>query len=80
MATLYIRNVPDALYHRLKERAKLNRRSIAQEVVTLIEDTVDKGKKPTDIWGAMDALRQRIRARYGLFEDSSALIREDRER
>lgn len=33
MATLTIRNLPDELHQRIKERAKKNRRSLNQEVI-----------------------------------------------
>jgi plasmid stability protein len=36
MATLNVKNLPDALYRKLKARAKRERRSIAQEVTTLL--------------------------------------------
>jgi plasmid stability protein len=80
MAILYIRNVPDKLYRKLKEQAKLNRRSIAQEVVTLIQDTIDKKTKRVEVWEEMETLRQRILKKYGRFDDSAVLIREDRGR
>jgi plasmid stability protein len=40
MATLNIKNFPDRLYNRIKRRAGKNRRSIAQEVVQLLDDAV----------------------------------------
>jgi plasmid stability protein len=36
MATLNIKNLPDALYEKLKARAKRERRSVAQEVTGLL--------------------------------------------
>ena len=36
MATLNVKNLPDALYEKLKARAKLDRRSVAQEVTSLL--------------------------------------------
>jgi plasmid stability protein len=38
MATLTIRNVPDELHARLKERARRNRRSLNQEVIAELSD------------------------------------------
>ncbi len=38
MATLNIKNVPDALYRRLQARAKRQRRSVAQEVIRLLTE------------------------------------------
>ena len=40
MATLNIKNLPDALYRTLKKRAEHQRRSIAQEVTQLLADTL----------------------------------------
>lgn len=40
MATLNIKNFPDRLYRRIKQRAGRNRRSIAQEVVQLLDEAV----------------------------------------
>ena len=48
MATLNIKNLPDDLYRRLKERAEQQRRSVAQEV-THILDRVLGGMEPLSI-------------------------------
>jgi plasmid stability protein len=45
MSTLVIKNVPDALHARLKALATRNRRSVTQEVITLIEREVG-GSRP----------------------------------
>ena len=37
MATLYVENIPDDLYSALRKQAKLRRKSIAQEVISLLE-------------------------------------------
>lgn len=36
MATLNVKNLPDSLYQKLKTRAKHERRSVAQEVTSLL--------------------------------------------
>ncbi len=41
MATLNVKNFPPDLYEQLKERAAVERRSIAQQVVHLLEKAVD---------------------------------------
>ena len=38
MATLYVENIPDELYEALRERARQQRKSIAAEVLRLIEE------------------------------------------
>jgi plasmid stability protein len=40
MAKLYVENVPDDLYKALRERARARRRSIAAEVLALLEENV----------------------------------------
>jgi plasmid stability protein len=41
MATLNIKNLPDALYKKLQLRAKKERRSVAQEVTQLLSEALD---------------------------------------
>jgi plasmid stability protein len=40
MATLYVENVPTELYEALRRRARQGRRSIAAEVLSLLEQNV----------------------------------------
>lgn len=40
MATLTIKNIPDELYEKLKMAAKINRRSINNEMIVIIEQAV----------------------------------------
>ena len=40
MATLYVENVPEALYKALRARAKQNHRLIAGEVISILEVSV----------------------------------------
>lgn len=41
VATLNLKNFPDRLYERLKEAARRERRSLAQEVIQLLERAVE---------------------------------------
>ena len=41
MATLNVKNLPDALYRKLKARAKRQRRSVAQEVTVLLTQALE---------------------------------------
>lgn len=50
MATLNIKNFPTALYERLQERAEREHRSVAQEVIHLLE-AVTEAPKPVSILG-----------------------------
>lgn len=40
MPTLYVENVPDELYKALRKRAKSNRKSIAAEVIDLLQRNI----------------------------------------
>lgn len=42
MATLNIKGLPDALYDQLRERARANHRSIAQEVTHILTNVLQK--------------------------------------
>ena len=81
MATLHVENVPDDLYQALRERAKRERRSIAGEVIRILERNV-----PTEaqLERRRDILRrmEEIRAMSPINPGPSAeeLIREDRNR
>jgi hypothetical protein len=44
MATLNIKNFPDALYKKLQARAKRERRSVTQEVTHLLSEAIDASK------------------------------------
>ena len=41
MATLNIKSLPDPLYDRLRERARANHRSIAQEVTHILSEVLE---------------------------------------
>jgi len=43
MAILNIKNLPDGLYERLRQRARRQRRSISGEVVSILEKALDEG-------------------------------------
>ena len=44
MATLNVKNLPDALYRKLQARAKRQRRSVAQEVTQILSDVLEAPK------------------------------------
>jgi plasmid stability protein len=45
MATLNVKNFPDALYRKLQVQAKRERRSVAQEVTRLLTRALDSPKR-----------------------------------
>lgn len=44
MATLNIKNFPDELYERLQERAEEEHRSLAQQVIHLLEESAGRAR------------------------------------
>jgi plasmid stability protein len=45
MAILNVKDLPDALYKKLKARAKRDRRSVAQEVTHLLSEALEAPKR-----------------------------------
>ena len=83
MATLYVENVPDDLYEALRNRARSQRRSIAAEVLSLLEQfipTEKELKRRREVTRKLDQLRFTSRVSDESFPSSEEMIREDRER
>ena len=61
MATITVKNIPDELYERLKLMATANRRSINNEVITLIEQAVEQqAENPYEVLTRVRALREKL--------------------
>ncbi len=75
---LSIKNAPDDLVQRLRERAARNHRSLQGELMAIIEDAVRPGPAPGRL--DLDAFRARIRA-LGLHspDEAAAIVRADRD-
>ena len=41
MATLNVKNLPDSLYRKLRQRARRQHRSVAQEVTKILDDVLE---------------------------------------
>lgn len=78
MGNLLIRNVPEEVVSRLKERARKNKRSLQQELIRILteqmheteEEIIDRIVKQSNKW----------RNNSRQFTDSVLLVREDRKR
>lgn len=46
MATLQVRDIDDSLYNLLKTSAKMQNRSVSQEVITIIQNHLNSTQKP----------------------------------
>jgi plasmid stability protein len=83
MATLYVENVPDALYKALRKRARANRKSIAAEVISLLEQhipTEEELKRRRKAFEGLTRLRALEPLGSGPYQSAEEMIREDRER
>lgn len=47
MATVVVTHIPDALYEKLQQAARLHRRSISREIIACIEQAM--GSQPIDL-------------------------------
>lgn len=77
MATLNIKNFPDRLYRLIKQGASRNRRSIAQEVVHLL-DTAVTGMPRTSLL-ALEGLGKEIWRKALDGKDAADYIAEERD-
>jgi plasmid stability protein len=83
MATLYVENVPDDLYEALRKHAKSQRRSIAAEVVALLEQfypTEKELKRRRAASAKLKELRFTISGSQSQLPSVVEMIREDRDR
>lgn len=83
MATLYVENVPKDLYEALRGRAREHHRSIAAEVVALLEESIPTEKELKARQGFLRNL-ERMRSKGSLssapFPSTEEMQRQDRAR
>ena len=80
MAILHVRNVPEDLYNRLKQRAKAQRRSLSAEVISLLEWALQETERsPLAALSSIRARRSLNPAAVGA-PDSTTILRQDRQR
>jgi plasmid stability protein len=79
-ATLYVQNIPTELYEALRRRARANRKSIAAEVLLLLEQNVVTAAEQRSRQKFLrEVLRLRSRsAQAGHFPATEEMQREDR--
>lgn len=83
MATLYVENVPDAVYKALRERARKNRKSIAAEVIALLEQnvpTAEELRRRREFVRQLKRISSQSPLSPGPFPSAEEMIREDRDR
>ena len=77
MAQLLIRQLNDKLVERLKKRAKEHGRSLQLEVKTILEEAVPDYEVA---WKRIAKLKKTLERAGRTFNDSTPLIREERDR
>jgi plasmid stability protein len=83
MPALYVENIPDDLYRALRKRARDNRKSLAAEVISLLESNIPTAKELAhrrEFYEHMSSLRVGSASALGAFPGAEELIREDRDR
>ena len=82
MAQILVRDLDDRIVKRLKARARRNGRSLQAEVKSILERSAQSGILDTQsAWKRIDAIRNSIAKEIGgTLDDSSAIIRKDRDR
>ena len=83
MSTLYVENVPEELYEALRKRARTQKRSIAAEVITILEQNVPSARELRErrAWmRQLQKLREQPSPAPGPFPSTEEMVREDRER
>jgi plasmid stability protein len=83
MATLYVENVPDELYEALRRRARENHKSIAAEVLELLERDVPTArelKARRAFFRRLERLASERSPAPGPFPSTEQMVREDRSR
>jgi plasmid stability protein len=80
MAILHVRNIPETLFMRLKQRAKEQRRSLSAEVIILLEWAIEEADRASG--APLESIRRRRFYEPAVVgaPDSTTLLREDRER
>ena len=81
MPALHIENVPEDIYDALRARAKSHRRSIAAEVLALLEQDVSTEKELSArqaLLCQIERMRSRRPLSKGSFPSTEELQREDR--
>lgn len=79
MPNLLVRHVPELVIQTLKRRAADHRRSLQQETLEILEQAAEQSTAMTAAEIAT-AIRKRLAETGGALEDSTPLIRADRER
>ena len=74
-----VKNIPDTVYRAIKRVAKRNRRSLNSEIIRVLETEAAEAERLRQLGNLREEL-DRFAATLPLLDDSTPLIRQDRER
>jgi len=78
MRNVLIRDIPEEVLDKLKERAKHHNRPLQKELLVILEETT---RRPCeDIEQRAAEIRAALASKHRSFTDSAELLREDRDR
>ncbi len=83
MATLYVENIPDDLYEALRNQARDHRKSLAGEVLSLLEENIPTAaelRRRRQFLSRVRRIRSPKRSVDGGFPTAEGMQRQDRER
>jgi plasmid stability protein len=78
MSQLLVRNLQEEVVENLKQRAKLNHRSLQAEVALILENAAKV--QPANFWNNANKIRKQLAQSKQSFSDSTELVREDRDK
>jgi plasmid stability protein len=63
MATITVKNIPDDLYEKLKQRAKAHHRSVNREIIVCVQEALESCRvDPESFLARVEALHRQIQA------------------
>ena len=74
-----VKNIPERVYRAIKSEAKRNRRSLNSEIIQALESEAEESRRRQQLRNLRREL-DRFRSTLPETDDSTALIRRDRER
>ena len=86
LVDILVRGVPDNLHREIREFATRENLSVNQVLLRLLQKAVERSEKENEeqkrrdkAFKRLNKRREEIRRKYGLQEDSTRIIREDRD-
>ena len=86
MNAILVRGLPQAVRKRIQKLASAENLSLNQAVIRLLmaalkrlNEDRQEGLRRQEVFERIERLRLKLRQRYGKFDDSTKLIREDRD-